>query len=153
MRMTAADLSAAALTTIEIWRKRRLKPGPLSSNKFVTSYFLLGRCFPNRRRVVGNLKLGVLAVPKWPRVQNTRKLEMTTAFITMSNAHKQHNKRFHGVRGQHWLVLFLLRGPGYVMVEGGFVAKQISETYPQSENRLTKNTPGKRKKWKAVSNF
>jgi hypothetical protein len=39
MRMTAADLSAAALTTIEIWRKRRLKPGPLSSNKFVTSYF------------------------------------------------------------------------------------------------------------------
>jgi len=81
------------------------------------------------------------------------KLEMTTAFITMSNAHKQHNKRFRGVRGQHWLVLFLLRGPGYVMVEGGFVAKQISETYPKSENRLTKNIPGKRKKWKAVSNF
>ena len=29
----------AALTTIEIWRKWKLKPGPLSSNKFVTSYF------------------------------------------------------------------------------------------------------------------
>ena len=72
------------------------------------------------------------------------KLEMTTAFITMSNAHKQHNKRFRGVRGQHWLVLFLLRGPGYVMVEGGLRCKtdfgNISEIRKQTHKKYSRKT-------------